>query len=153
MSRRASRRHSFIVTYQLQFYAQPEIAQVLELYAQAFADSDGKAGFSAADNGFIQEQVYGIQERLEHLDGIIRQYITAGWSMARIAKVDLAILRLAVYELAYMPDIPTRVCINEAVELAKTYGDDDAPAFVNGLLASAQRKIRPEKAPEEANEQ
>ena len=142
MSRRASRRHSFIVTYQLEFYRDPDISQVVELYTTEFVQSGSAAGVSDADNGFIRSQVYGVRENLEYLDATIKRYIT-GWSHSRIAKIDLAILRLAIYELAFMPDIPTRVCINEAVELAKAYGDDDSPAFINGLLASAQKEIRP----------
>ena len=142
MSRRASRRHSFIVTYQLEFYVEPEISQVFELYTAEFVLSENAASISSADSDFIKMQVFGVRENLEFIDNTIERYIT-GWSLARIAKVDLAILRLAIYELAFMPDIPTRVCINEAVELAKTYGDDDSPAFVNGLLASAQKEIRP----------
>ena len=142
MSRRASRRHSFIVTYQLEFYAEPDISQVFELYTAEFVLPEKAASISPADSDFIKMQVYGVRENLVFIDSIIERYIT-GWSLARIAKVDLAILRLAIYELAFMPDIPTRVCINEAVELAKTYGDDDSPAFVNGLLASAQKEIRP----------
>ena len=142
MSRRTSRRHSFIVTYQLEFYAEPDISQVFELYTAEFILSENVASISAADSDFIKAQVYGVRENLEFIDTTIERYIT-GWSLARIAKVDLAILRLAIYELAFMLDIPTRVCINEAVELAKTYGDDDASAFVNGLLASAQKEIRP----------
>ncbi|MCL2852051.1 MAG: transcription antitermination factor NusB [Defluviitaleaceae bacterium] len=144
MSRRASRRHSFIITYQLEFYNEPDISQVFELYTEEFVPAESTAGISPEDSVFIKDQVYGVRENLEFIDSTITRYIT-GWSLARIAKVDLAILRLAIYELAFMPDIPTRVCINEAVELAKAYGDDDSPAFVNGLLASAQKEIRPDK--------
>ena len=141
MSRRASRRHSFIIIYQLEFYGEPDISQVFELYTDEFVSTENAASISSSDGNFIKKQVYGVRENLEFIDSAIERYIT-GWSLARIAKVDLAILRLAIYELAFMPDIPTRVCINEAVELAKTYGDDDSPAFVNGLLASAQKDIR-----------
>ena len=143
MSRRVSRRHSFIVTYQLEFYGEPDISQVFELYTEEFVLTENAANLSTADSDFIKGQIYGIRENLEFIDAAISRYIT-GWSIARIAKIDLAILRLAVFELAFMPDIPTRVCINEAVELAKKYGDDNAPAFINGLLASVQKELRPE---------
>jgi len=144
MSRRASRRHSFIVTYQTEFYSNPDITQIFELYTEEFVKGESEAGTSAFDVEFIKAQAFGIRENLEYLDETIKRYVL-GWSHSRIAKVDLAILRLAIYELAFMPDIPTRVCINEAVELAKEYGDDDAPAFVNGLLANVQKEIRSEK--------
>ena len=142
MSRRASRRHSFILVYQIEFYAQPDICQIFKLYDAEFITGEDNAGKTTVDSGFVRAQAYGICENLEFIDGVINRYIT-GWSFARIAKIDLAILRLAIYELAFMPDIPTRVCINEAVELAKIYGGDDAHSFVNGLLASAQKELRP----------
>ena len=58
-----------------------------------------------------------------------------GWKVSRMAKVDLALIRLAVYEMKYEEDVPVKVAINEAIELAKQYGTDDSPAFVNGVLA------------------
>ena len=61
--------------------------------------------------------------------------VAKGWKTTRMGKVDLTIIRLAVYEMKYEEDIPVKVAINEAVELAKQYGTDDSPAFVNGILA------------------
>lgn len=72
-------------------------------------------------------------QNLEAIDGIIEAYST-GWKLNRIANVDLAILRLAFSEIIYMKDIPYRVSINEAIELAKVYGSDETPNFVNGIL-------------------
>jgi len=142
MSRRASRRHSFMVTYQMEFYKEPDVPQIFQTYSEEFILQEADADITKKDSDFIKTQVYGIRCNLEAIDTLIVRYISKGWSFTRIAKVDLAILRLATYELAFMPEIPTRVCINEAVELAKTYGDDDAPAFVNGLLASVQKEVR-----------
>jgi len=113
---------------------------------EEFVLPENTATSTPTDFDFIKTQIHGVRENLAFIDDIITRYIT-GWSFARIAKIDLAILRLAIYELAFMPEIPTRVCINEAIELAKSYGDDDAPAFVNGLLASAQKEIRQEANP------
>jgi len=142
MSRRTSRKHSFIIAYQLEFHGTPDMPQIFELYLEEFINEENDASKSSTDSDFIKAQVYGISENLEYLDAVISRYIT-GWSFSRIAKIDLAILRLAIYELAFMPEIPTRVCINEAVELAKAYGDDDSPAFINGLLANVQKEVRP----------
>ena len=61
--------------------------------------------------------------------------VAEGWKTARMGKVDLTLIRLAVYEMKYEEDVPVKVAINEAVELAKKYGSDDSPAFVNGVLA------------------
>jgi len=146
MSRRASRRHSFIVTYQFEFHNELEASQLLERYMEEFVLPESTATSTPADIDFIKSQVQGIRENLAFIDNIITRYIT-GWSFSRIAKVDLTILRLAIYELAFMPEIPTKVCINEAVELAKTFGDDDAPAFVNGLLGNAQKELRGDPGP------
>jgi len=71
---------------------------------------------------------------LEEIDKIINES-SKGWKTTRMGKVDLTLIRLAVYEIKYEEDIPTGVAINEAVELAKKYGTDDSPAFINGILA------------------
>ena len=146
MSRRASRRHSFIVTYQFEFHNEIEASQLLECYMEEFVLPESTATSTPADTDFIKAQVQGIRENITFIDDVISRYIS-GWSFSRIAKVDLTILRLAIYELAFMPEIPTKVCINEAIELAKTFGDDDAPAFINGLLGNAQKELRGEPDP------
>ena len=74
-------------------------------------------------------------EKAEETDKLIDN-ASKGWSVTRIGKSELAILRLAVYEMFYDDDIPTNVAINEAIELTKKYGEVSAPAFVNGILAS-----------------
>ena len=82
---------------------------------------------------FAEELVRGAAERQEALDGMIEGY-AAHWSTGRLAMVDRNILRLAVFELLHRDDIPPKVTINEAVELAKKYGDLDSSKFVNGIL-------------------
>ncbi|QER41963.1 transcription antitermination factor NusB [Thermodesulfobacterium sp. TA1] len=88
---------------------------------------------------FGEELVRGISENLEFIDGIIQKY-TPSWPLDRINITDKNILRIAVYEMFFRPDIPEVVSINEAVELAKLYGTDDSPAFVNGVLDSIYKK-------------
>lgn len=73
-------------------------------------------------------------ERLEEIDADLNQK-AKGWSTDRMGKVDLTILRLAIYEIRYDEEVPTGVAINEAVELAKKFGQDSSPAFINGVLA------------------
>ncbi len=77
--------------------------------------------------------VKGIKEHLEEIDEIILSKLK-NWSLDRIAKIDLAILRLAIYEIMYVENIPEKVSANEAVELAKTYGNNDSKSFVNGVI-------------------
>ena len=73
-------------------------------------------------------------EHLEEIDAAINE-VSEGWKTTRMGKVDLTLIRLAVYEMKHEEDIPVGVAINEAVELAKQYGTDDSPAFINGVLA------------------
>lgn len=82
---------------------------------------------------FAEGIVIGVQEHLEQIDEAIRSR-SRNWSISRMPRVDLNIMRIATYELLFRMDIPKKVTINEAVEIAKKYGDKDSPAFVNGIL-------------------
>ena len=82
---------------------------------------------------FSKRLVLGVQNNLADIDSIISKYAT-NWQIKRMAVIDKNILRLGVYELKYASDIPPKVTINEAVELAKTYGDYESSKFVNGIL-------------------
>lgn len=86
------------------------------------------------DQEYIIDKYSKIVEKMEEIDGLLNQ-ISEGWKTTRMNRVDLTILRLAVYELKWDETVPTGVAINEAVELAKKYSCDSAPAFVNGVLA------------------
>lgn len=99
---------------------------------------------SAEDRKYIEQVTKGIAEKLEELDERIKPYLK-GWTMDRIGKTDLAILRLAVYEIFYRDDIPYKVSINEAVELAKVFCDESSPAFINGVLAGVIGSLSEEK--------
>ena len=94
---------------------------------------------------FARELVEGVLKHREEIDAIIQKY-TPSWPLERQNLTDRNILRLAVYEMFYRPDIPEVVSINEAVELAKLYGTDDSPAFINGVLDSIyKREIKSRK--------
>ena len=82
---------------------------------------------------FSKRLVLGVQENMTDIDAIISKYAT-NWQLKRMAVIDKNILRLGVFELKYAPDIPPKVTINEAVELAKKYGDYESSKFVNGIL-------------------
>lgn len=90
-------------------------------------------------NSFTEEIAFGVEENLEELDRQIASY-ARGWSIYRLSKVTLALLRMAVYEILYETSIPSSVSINEAVELAKTYGGKDDASYVNGVLASIEKQ-------------
>ncbi len=92
------------------------------------------------DRDYIYEIASGSAAHIAEIDALIKEH-TANWTPERMAKLDLAILRVAIYELLYREDIPANVTINEAVELAKTYSHEDAGTFVNGILGSIYRAI------------
>jgi len=91
---------------------------------------------------FADDLVRGTAEKIAELDGTIEAN-AAHWSLARIAPVERNILRLAAYELLFRDDIPERVAINEAIELAKLYGSEESGAFVNGILDQIRLHLHP----------
>lgn len=82
---------------------------------------------------FAEALALGVEEHLETIDAAIKAR-SKNWSLSRMPKVDLNVMRLAAFELFYRPDIPKKVSINEAIEIAKKYGDKESPSFVNGIL-------------------
>lgn len=89
---------------------------------------------------YIKNVVLGVADRYDELSGIISENLADGWKIERISKVARAVLLLAVYEIKYVDDVPEKVAINEALELAKKFDDPDSSAFVNGVLAGVVRK-------------
>lgn len=87
-------------------------------------------------NQYVEKAVLGVCEKRDEIDSIISSHLKAGWSLGRLSKVVLAVLRLAIYEMCYIDDVPVGVAINEAVEITKEYGEEKEPAFVNGILAA-----------------
>ena len=84
---------------------------------------------------YIKDIVNGTSKNSEEILELIRNNLKKDWNLERISKVNLALLKLAIYEIQYK-EIPFKVAINEAVELAKTYGEESSPVFINGILAS-----------------
>ncbi|MFJ6209973.1 transcription antitermination factor NusB [Lysinibacillus sp. NPDC092081] len=85
-------------------------------------------------NVFYEKIITGTVEHLEEIDATLEQHLEK-WSLARLPKIERTVLRLAVYEILYMPETPKRVVLNEAIELCKTFGDDGSSKFVNGVLS------------------
>ena len=92
------------------------------------------------ESAIIKERFDCVMERLEEIDKNINEK-AKGWSTERMGKVDLTIIRLAVFEILYDESVPNGVAINEAVEIAKKYGQDNSPSFVNGILAKVAEMI------------
>ena len=129
MNRSALREQVFLLLFSVEFNDPEEMARQEELF---FTDSDKPV--SGADADRILVKYHGVVEHLSEIDSAVNERIT-GWDTDRMGKVDLTIIRLAVYEILYDEDIPVGVAINEAVELAKRYGQDESSSFVNGVLA------------------
>jgi N utilization substance protein B len=136
MTRSQAREHIFKLLYEMQFKQEEyDVEEVVLTYLENFPEEN----VSDNDKTFILSEVKGVQQTKESLDEEIAGAVK-GWSLSRISKVDLAILRLAVYEIRCVPEIPSSVSINEAVELAKIYGSDADSSFVNGVLGGISRR-------------
>jgi N utilization substance protein B len=98
------------------------------------------AELNEANKQYLQEMVTGAVKKLAEIDAVLAKHLVQ-WDIKRIANVDRNILRLAAFELTYRKDIPPSVAINEAIELAKVFGTDDSPKFVNGVLDKVVKAI------------
>lgn len=132
MSRREIRERIFKLLFRVEFYKAEEMEEQKELFLEDAEDFPEEA--AGKDKREVTEKYDAIVNRLPEIDAMIDEK-AVGWSSRRMGKVDLAIIRLAVYEICFDEKIPTGVAINEAVELAKSYGQDGSAAFVNGVLA------------------
>lgn len=133
MGRREQRESIFQLLFMSEFNGKEEMAEQKELYLEGIENLKGK------DEVYIQEKFNRICEKMPEIDKILNE-TSRGWKTSRMGKVDLSILRLAVYEVLYDEDIPTGVAINEAVELAKKFGGDDSPSFINGILGKVVKQ-------------
>ena len=114
-----------------------------ETMDEVLEQSEQADTLSGADKTFLENLKAGVTDHQEELDALIGKY-AQGWALNRLAKVDLTILRMAVYELKYMPEVPVGATINEAVELAKQFCEDKSSGFINGILGSVARELRSE---------
>lgn len=128
MSRRELREQIFKLLFRVEFNSLEDMPEQERLF---FEDEEAA---QETDADYISGKYHMIQQKLSEIDQQLNER-AEGWDTARMSKVDLTILRLAVYEIHYDDSVPTGVAINEAVELAKKFGQDASPGFVNGILA------------------
>ena len=128
MSRKQIREQIFKILFCIDFHNREEIEEQIQLSMEELGEEKEK------DLNYIREKIHSIVEHIDEIDNLINEN-TEKWKTTRIAKAELTILRLAVYEMKCEDDIPVSVAINEAVELAKVYGADNGAGFVNGVLA------------------
>lgn len=131
MTRKEARQETFRLLFETEFRAdeQPEA-----IYALSKEDRD------IAEDDYIKKVYFGVCERLNEIDAIIERH-SNGWRPSRITAVSKSAMRLCIYEMQYMEDIPMAVSINEAIEIVKTFDDQKMRAFVNGVLNGAKSEI------------
>lgn len=137
MTRRNAREIVMQLLYETNFHGEEERERIL--YDRIHEMDEEEKKHNKAVLEFMKALYYGTLEHLEDIDALIEKHV-ANWSFSRIAKVDLSLLRLAIYELNYT-DVPRKVAVNEAVEIAKVYSTDKSPKFINGILGSVIKEI------------
>ena len=128
MTRHELRESIFLLLFRIEFHEVDQLPEQLQIFMDSISHEREK------DTHYIEEKYDLVMSHLTEIDEKINA-ITDGWKTSRMGKVDLAIIRLAVYEILFDEDVPTGVAINEAVELAKQFGTDDSHSFVNGVLS------------------
>ena len=128
MSRRELREQIFKLLFRIEFNSREEMSEQVARYLEEEVSAD------EADKAEITDKYQKILNKKEELDGMINEKAT-GWTTDRMGKVDLTILRLALFEMIFDEKVPVSVAINEAVELAKKFGQNESASFVNGVLA------------------
>ncbi len=136
MKRREQREQIFALLFRVEFNTPEEMDEQVSMYVDEMKEVEP---LSEKDEEYIVGKYKKIADRIEEIDGILNE-ASQTWKTSRMSRVDLTVLRLAVYEMKFDEDIPEKVAINEAVELAKKYGGDESPAFVNGVLAHVAGK-------------
>ena len=133
MGRREMREHIFKLLFLREFNEAEEMPEQIKLYFDEMED------LGPDQQTYMENKYDRIQEHLEEIDRILNEKST-GWKTKRMSKVDLNILRLAVFEMKNDEDVPVKVAINEAVEISKVFGGEDSASFINGILGKVARE-------------
>ena len=133
MIRTELREHIFKMLFQIEFNEAADMPEHMQYYFDTLEDA------KESDKEYIRKKYEAIVQRVPEIDGILNETVQ-GWKTSRMNRVDLTILRLAVYEIKWDEDVPDKVAINEAVELAIRFGGDSSSAFVNGVLGRLTRQ-------------
>ncbi len=141
--RRTGRKKAFEVLYGLGFVPVTSIEglrRAFECSPHVGEGGDDETSSNPSRDDFAWSLVSGVWTQMQEIDSTITRF-SQHWKLARIAKVELTILRLALYEMLFHNDVPAKVAINEAIELAKRFGDDNSKNFVNGILDAVAKAI------------
>ena len=134
MRRSEIRELTFKLIYSLEIQKEEDIKSQIELYIENNEIKEQKA------IEYLEDCIYGIKKYQEEINKMIQSSLTADWKIERISKINLSLLKLAIYEIKYKA-IPYKAEINEVVELAKTYGEETSSKFINGALAKIVKEI------------
>lgn len=132
MKRREIRTHLMIMTFICDFHKIEEREEQFKFYAEY-------ASIPEESMEELYQKLMEIEEKKEEIDAMIDE-VSKTWKANRISKTDLMVLRVAIYEMKFSGDVPEKVAINEAVEIAKIYGGDESPSFINGVLGRLVRE-------------
>ncbi len=144
MSRHLCREIAFAILFQADVGRNP--------WQQVLTDTQNEHKLLESSRTFLEQLVKGTIQNIKEIDAEIVKY-SEDWKIERMANTDRNILRMAIYEIKYLEDIPSGVTINEAVELAKKYGDEESGRFVNGILGKLTRDLENNKTDSDENEQ
>ncbi len=143
MKRSELRETIFKLLFMEQFNSREEMPEQVQLYLESLEagreDAVYDKGPTPEEEAYMQGKYEKIQDLLPGIDQELNR-VSEGWKTSRMSKVDLTILRLAVYEMKYDPEVPVGVAINEAVEIAKRFGGEDSASFINGILGKIARE-------------
>lgn len=128
MKRSAAREETFKLLYSLEIQ-KDNLEEQIDLYFET------EGNFDEETKKYIKTTILGIEENINSIESKISENLKKDWKLDRISKVNLVLLKLAIYEILYT-EVPYKVAINEVIELSKKYGDETSPNFINGILAS-----------------
>ena len=134
MKRSAIRELTFKLIYSLEIQKTENLEEQIELYLECNEVDEEEA------KEYIKDAIMGIKVHSEEIKSLIEKNLKADWTIERISKIDLSLLKLAIYEIKYK-EIPFKVAINECLELAKKYGEETSRNFINGILASIVKEL------------
>lgn len=134
MSRKKAREEAMKLIYQMDIKSESS-DEILKYFYEEL-----EKPLEAEEMDYINQSVKGISENIPFIDSYIERY-SKGWKINRIGKVDLAIMRLAIYEMLERQDVPPVVAVNEAIEMAKKYCSDNSPNFINGILGNIIKEV------------
>ncbi len=132
MKRSELREHLFLMLFSKDFHETEELKEQAQFYLETLEQPNEK------DLEYLKKRFLDVLSYVDEIDAMIEE-ASKGWQLKRIGKVELTIMRLATYEMKYDEEIPVKVAINEAVELAKKFGEDNSASFVNGVLGKIVR--------------